>query len=578
MPTREMAKPSAATISCRARSGSMLFSSAAPPSGWTRSGTRRRCTRDRTRQCRAGRRRCARAAFHRRVQSRRSATLMWPSRPRTISTPVPLALPACHCRSPNDDDDYRAEPSGRWLSKGWESRRLKWTSGLSDRKHFDENSSDQGAMVNSAGNSSAFDRYHVCAGRGRRASEAGRGWRSAARGFSRAGGYPCCRCRRRECGDGPDNPRRGSRAGAPRTPRRTCTPPPSPRAPPASRRRWCRDRQPSARRRSAGPNAGRSSRCAGWRYCSAPHVAAAILQRIRGDSLGGAVIVESGTRTAAPMSLEIGQIDAAAPSMEWLGASTWGGVVGVTLRRTSPASRRSQSCRGWRRRPPAPAARPPCRTGMERSIRVGMGASPAGGLVTARPGDYKNKHRTGVQVTIESTMSSWHKRELWKEFCADYPSFSRAMRCWCGPGRRSQGRRSSRSLRACARPMWRSASRPSSTNSRTMRRPTAAAAGRRRRRPSRRNCMGGRRPAEPRQQSQLLLRAGGVLATHRDVEKAGLTIAGSGPDLQAASAPRRVARDGGSLALVAATAAPFAGYGRASESRSTAAARWVSIH
>ena len=59
---------------------------------------------------------------------------------------------------------------------------------------------------------------------------------------------------------------------------------------------------------------------------------------------------------------------------------------------------------------------------------------------------------------------------------------------------------------------------------------------------------------------------GGVLATHRHVEKAGLTIAGSGPDLQAASAPRRVARDGGSLALVAATAT-FAGYGRASESR-----------
>src|SRR5688572_967949 len=59
---------------------------------------------------------------------------------------------------------------------------------------------------------------------------------------------------------------------------------------------------------------------------------------------------------------------------------------------------------------------------------------------------------------------------------------------------------------------------------------------------------------------------GGVLATHRHAAEAGLAIAGSGPDLQAARAPRRVARDGGSLALVAATAT-FVPYGKASESR-----------
>jgi poly-gamma-glutamate capsule biosynthesis protein CapA/YwtB (metallophosphatase superfamily) len=59
---------------------------------------------------------------------------------------------------------------------------------------------------------------------------------------------------------------------------------------------------------------------------------------------------------------------------------------------------------------------------------------------------------------------------------------------------------------------------------------------------------------------------GGVLATHRHVEAAGLVVAGSGLDLQAASAPRRLACDGGSVTLVAA-AATFVPYGRASESR-----------
>lgn len=60
--------------------------------------------------------------------------------------------------------------------------------------------------------------------------------------------------------------------------------------------------------------------------------------------------------------------------------------------------------------------------------------------------------------------------------------------------------------------------------------------------------------------------AGGVLATHRHAEKAGLLIAGSGRDLQAARAPRCLVRTGGVLALVAA-AATFVRYGRASDSR-----------
>lgn len=60
--------------------------------------------------------------------------------------------------------------------------------------------------------------------------------------------------------------------------------------------------------------------------------------------------------------------------------------------------------------------------------------------------------------------------------------------------------------------------------------------------------------------------SGGVLATHRHTTQAGLTIAGSGADLQAARAPGILARDGGAVALVAATAS-FAPYGRASDSR-----------
>lgn len=61
--------------------------------------------------------------------------------------------------------------------------------------------------------------------------------------------------------------------------------------------------------------------------------------------------------------------------------------------------------------------------------------------------------------------------------------------------------------------------------------------------------------------------AGGVLETHRHLAAAGLIIAGSGADLQAARAPRFLVRDGGSVALVAATA-NFGSQAKASAARS----------
>lgn len=60
--------------------------------------------------------------------------------------------------------------------------------------------------------------------------------------------------------------------------------------------------------------------------------------------------------------------------------------------------------------------------------------------------------------------------------------------------------------------------------------------------------------------------AGGVLETHRHAATAGLIIAGSGADLQEARAPRLLARDGVSVALVAATAS-FGSPAKASSAR-----------
>src|SRR5262249_34687917 len=60
--------------------------------------------------------------------------------------------------------------------------------------------------------------------------------------------------------------------------------------------------------------------------------------------------------------------------------------------------------------------------------------------------------------------------------------------------------------------------------------------------------------------------AGGVLETHRHAAAAGLIIAGSGADLQEARAPRLLAHDGGSVALVAATAS-FGSQAKASAAR-----------
>jgi poly-gamma-glutamate synthesis protein (capsule biosynthesis protein) len=60
--------------------------------------------------------------------------------------------------------------------------------------------------------------------------------------------------------------------------------------------------------------------------------------------------------------------------------------------------------------------------------------------------------------------------------------------------------------------------------------------------------------------------ASGVLETIDYVERAGLVLAGSGPDLQRARAPQYVQCDGGRVALVA-MAADFVSYGKASASR-----------
>lgn len=59
---------------------------------------------------------------------------------------------------------------------------------------------------------------------------------------------------------------------------------------------------------------------------------------------------------------------------------------------------------------------------------------------------------------------------------------------------------------------------------------------------------------------------GALLETHRHAAAAGLIVAGSGADLQAARAPRTLKRAGGSVALVAA-ASTFTHYGRASHGR-----------
>lgn len=58
----------------------------------------------------------------------------------------------------------------------------------------------------------------------------------------------------------------------------------------------------------------------------------------------------------------------------------------------------------------------------------------------------------------------------------------------------------------------------------------------------------------------------GVLATNEHVAKAGLVLAGSGKDLQAARAPRYATYPGGKVALVA-MASSFVSYGKASRSR-----------
>ena len=61
--------------------------------------------------------------------------------------------------------------------------------------------------------------------------------------------------------------------------------------------------------------------------------------------------------------------------------------------------------------------------------------------------------------------------------------------------------------------------------------------------------------------------ASGILETLEHAEREGLIIAGSGPDLQCARAPRYFQCDGGRVALVA-MAADFVSYGKASASRS----------